>query len=307
MKKLISLIASIAMLASMVTSVSAASLLANNKPVVGSTVTELTAEQYEYDWVGEPLPAGQKAYVVDVDLSGLDLDNVASGTTNLLKKKRTGTLLMYASYELKFESMANVVSIMSVDGLATPTTEENKALAILSYNSATTGYPTTVDGDPNTGVVTETAKKLEGKLYQFLVVVKGEVVATPYSEVKVTYFEKDVSKDTLNFGASEAQQASYTVNGKAATTITFGVPEENIVVGDRYDLASGYAWDVTINKFEEAHTYTATFTDGDDTKVNDFNFENIAEVEQGAKVSFVALLKAITKTRPNVKLNVTEK
>lgn len=301
MKKIISLIASIAMLATMASSVFAASV-ENNAPVVESTVTEVSAEDFNA-MMGMPLENGQKAYMIAVNANGFDLES-KPGTGFGGNAKRTGVVLSTIEYKLVFEDESKFVMAAGMDdGLAPAGTVG--LIAGKMWDSAPAMYPVIENTDAAGKQVTAT-----DNLYinTFMLVVSGEVTAKISGEFTVV----PVTNNTL--GASQVfrndnNNISYTVNGEPATTITFGKekPVENIVVGTRYDLTSGYAWDVTINKYEAAKTYRATFKDGDETKVNDFNFENIGEVKQDAKVSFVALLKAVTKKRPAVTLNVTEK
>lgn len=266
MKKIISLIASIAMLATMVTSVSAAAI-ANNNPVVDTSFVELTAAEFENDWVGEALPDGQKAYLVDVNVSGLDLEVAPAGTTNVLKKKRTGVVLMYAGYELRFDSTDNIAAVYSMDGIGTPSSAEKTAKALFTPGGAPTGYPTIADGAAKQAAT-------EAFVYQFVITVTGEVTGTPVAEFKVTQFDKDVSVDSQNYGADKDKKPSYTVNGEAATTVTFGAEqggeepaETEVVVSEKIDLESngviGAAWDVTIKNFDSAKDYMAKFVDAE--------------------------------------------
>lgn len=75
------------------------------------------------------------------------------------------------------------------------------------------------------------------------------------------------------------------------------------IVGNRYDLDDGFAWDVQVNKYQPAKTYTATFTDvtSSEKKVNDFDFSQYVEAQADATFGFVALLKT---AKTNVTLSV---
>lgn len=308
MKKIISLLATIAMMATMVTSVSAAEV-ANNNPVVDTSFVELTADEYLNDWVGEELPEGQKAYLVDINVSGLDLEVACAGKTNVLKKKRTGVSLMYGGYELRFDSTDNIVRVDSMDGIAGGSSVEKTVKALFAPTKATEGYPTIDDG-------AAAATATDVMLYQFVITVKGEVTGTPVSEFKVTRFESDASKESQNFGADKDKKPSYTVNGEAATTVTFGKeevivpPTTEVVLSDKIDLEAadgvkGAAWDVTIKNFDSEKAYMATFTNLDNGEVRRGYSDEIdvsAFAETTGDVSFAVIMKLLTVT--NVGLDI---
>lgn len=304
MKKLISIIASLSLAATMVAPVFAAEL-ANNKPVVETTFVELTAEQFEQEWVGEPLETGYKAYLVDVNMTGLDLSNECAGKTNVLKKKRTGVLLMNAGYEIVFDSKANLGAVYTMDGLAGGHMDPQTVKAAFVPSKSTEGYPTIADGAAATTAT-------EAFVYQFVITTKGTVTGTTKGEAKVTQFNSDaIVGEPATF---YAEDLSYTVNGAKTNAITFGEPipdPDPIVWTDRMDLEAGElkgaAWDVTIKEFDSTKTYVATFTNtanAADVKTLDMDLSYF-EGEDGAEVGFVALLK-LNKDRV-VDLKVTEK
>lgn len=310
MKKIISLIASVAMLATVFTSVSAAEI-ANNAPVTETTVTEITAEEFENDWVGEALPDGQKAYLVEATATGLDLSSVRSGSTAAAKKKRTGVLLMMAEYELKFDSVENVAAVYGVDGIATFTSEEKKAYALALFNDAPTAYPTTTD--TATAAVTAT----DAYVTAFVVTTTGPVTGNVVASYKISSFEANAGTGTQDY-TNAIGNVGYTVNGEEGTAVALGeeggddpiVPDpepkemEITVDPDRFDLdvdgdkeADGYAWEVLVTNYDSTKTVSAKFTDaetgatrGAKEKTEITGLAPIAEAN-GGSVSFVALLQ----------------
>lgn len=310
MKKIISLLASIAMLATMVTSVSAASLAAN-APVMDTVVTELTADEYYNDWMGEELPAGQKAYLVELNLGGLDLEVKASGANAATKKKRDGVLLMYTGYALTLDKPENVAAITAIDGLSSAALNGDFIQVEYGPSNAAAAYPSTNDG------VVAPVTADSAFISQFVMTTTGDIVGTVSVEAKVTEFIKDESQATLNFGASEAQQVAYAVNGVAGNEVSFvaagGEDEEKVtevVTSDKIDLEAadgvkGAAWDVTIKNFDSAKAYMATFTNLDNGEVrrgysDEIDVSKFAETT--GDVSFAVIMKLLTVT--NVGLDI---
>lgn len=308
MKKIISLLATIAMMATMVTSVSAAAI-ANNAPVVDTTVVELTAAEFENDWVGEALPAGEKAYLVDINVSGLDLEMACAGKTNVLKKKRSGIGLMYAGYAINFDSTDNIGAVYTMDGIAAGSTVEKTVNSVFLATKATEAYPTVADGGA-------AATATEAFIYQFVITTKGEVTGTPVAQFKVTQLDQDSSVDTKDI---IGDLITYTVNGEAATTVTFGKEEggeidppaeTEVVTSEKIDLVAedgvkGAAWDVTIKNFDSAKAYMATFTNLDTDEVRRGQADEIDVskfAETTGDVSFAVIMKLLTVT--NVGLDI---
>jgi hypothetical protein len=310
MKKIISLLATIAMMATMVTSVSAAEI-DNNAPVTETVITEITAEEFESDWVGEALPEGQKAYLVEATATGLDLSVVRAGSTAAAKKKRTGVLLMMAEYELIFDSVDNVAAVYGVDGIAGFTSEPKKAYAIaLGTNTITGAYPTTTD-TATTAVTAEDAY-----VTAFVVTTTGPVNGTVKASYKVSSFDSDSQTGTKDFN-NELGNVAYTVNGEAGKAVTLGAAggedEEKVtevVTSDKIDLEAangvkGAAWDVTIKNFDSEKAYMATFTNLDNGEVrrgysDEIDVSKFAETT--GDVSFAVIMKLLTVT--NVGLDI---
>lgn len=303
MKKLISLIASLSLMATMVTPAFAAEI-ANNAPVTETVFTEISAEEFEQDWVGEPLPAGQTAYLVEVTTTGLDLSSVRSGSTAAAKKKRDGVLLMMAEYELKFDSTENVAGVYGVDGITNFTTEEKKAFCSVVYDGAPSAYPQTTD----TATAAVTAE--DAYVTAFVVTTTGTVTGKVVSSYKISSFTANSQTGTQDY-TDDLGNIAYTVNGETGTTVTLGSvtpppPVQDIIVANKMTLPSGLSWDVTINNYAPAKTYTATFTaTGEADKVHDLNFSAVAEATEGASFGFAALLKLKTE-KTNVELAVTK-
>lgn len=309
MKKIISLIASVAMLASMATSVFAAEI-ANNAPATETTVTEISAEEFENDYVGEALPAGEKAYLVEATVTGLDLSSVRAGTTAAAKKKRTGVLLMMAEYELKFDSLDNVSAVYGVDGIATFTSEEKKAYALALYNDAPTAYPQTTDS-ASAAVTAEDAF-----VTSFVVTTTGDVTGSVVASYKISSFDSNTGTGTQDY-TNAIGNVTYTVNGEAGNEVSFvaagGEDEEKVtevVTSDKIDLEAadgvkGAAWDVTIKNFDSAKAYMATFTNLDNGEVRRGYSDEIdvsAFAETTGDVSFAVIMKLLTVT--NVGLDI---
>lgn len=307
MKKIISLLATIAMMATMVTSVSAASIAAN-APVVDTAIVELTADSFENEWVGEALPAGEKAYLVDINVSGLDLEMACAGKTNVLKKKRSGVGLMYAGYELKFDSTDNIGAVYTMDGIAGGSSIEKTVNSIFLATKPTEAYPTIADGAAATPAT-------DAFIYQFVITTKGEVTGTPVAELKISEFASDTQTGTQEF-TDALGNISYTVDGEAATTVTFGKeevivpPTTEVVLSDKIDLEAadgvkGAAWDVTIKNFDSEKAYMATFTNLDNGEVRRGYSDEIdvsAFAETTGDVSFAVIMKLLTVT--NVGLDI---
>lgn len=308
MKKIISLIASVAMLASMATSVFAAEI-ANNAPAVETTVTEISAEEYENDWVGEVLPAGEKAYLVEITADGLDLSSVRSGGTAVNKKKRDGVLLMYASYKMNFDNLENVTGVYSIEGFTANSSVEKTLNGMKNYDDVTLAYP--VSSNDNDDVVTANSVAI----HTYVVTTCGEVVGTPVAQFKISSFAKSSQTGTQDF-TDALGNITYTVNGEAATTVTFGKeevidpPTTEVVLSDKIDLEAadgvkGAAWDVTIKNFDSAKAYMATFTNLDNGEVrrgysDEIDVSKFAETT--GDVSFAVIMKLLTVT--NVGLDI---
>lgn len=306
MKKIISLIASVAMLATMVSSAFAASV-DNNAPVIESTVTEVSAVDFE-GMMGAPLEEGQKAYMIAVNASGFDLES-KPGTGFGGNAKRTGVLLSTVKYQLVFEDESKFVMAVGMDDGLAPA-GSNGLFAGAAWSTAPTMYPVIAN--------TETAGKqvtANDNVYinTFMLVVSGDVTATIDGEFTVLPVTNNTAGASKVF-RNDNNNISYTVNGVAAKTITFGeepIPEDEIIWTDRMDLEAGElkgaAWDVTIKEFDSTKTYVATFTNtanAADVKTLDMDLSYF-EGEDGAEVGFVALLK-LNKDRV-VDLKVTEK
>lgn len=321
MKKIISLLASIAMLASMAIPVSAAELANNTELNMDvSFVQEVSAEEYP-DWTGEVLEEGYKAYLLDVMASNLDLSSKATSKTGAGKTNRDGVVLMQAGVQINIDDPSKIGTVIAVDGPmgngATVGAVLKDGVIVCEFVAGNSKQSAPNVNDGSTTVVTAT----EVLTTEIIVTVKGSVTATVTKEptAKVTAFTAGASTDTLNFGAAWENHATSTVNGEAGGSITLGTvtpdpdpePVENIVWTDRMDLEAedlkGAAWDVTIKKFDSAKTYVATFTntaDSTDIKTRDMDLSYFAEAN-GAEVNFVALLK-LNKDRI-VDLKVEEK
>lgn len=307
MKKIISLLATIAMMATMVTSVSAASL-ANNAPVVETTVTKLTADEYYNDWMEEDLPEGQTAYLVEVSASGLDLSSVRSGSSATKKNRRNGVILMYAGYKMNFDNLDNVAGVYSIEGFTANSATEKTLNGLKNYDDPAAAYP--VSSSTNSTEVTAT----DLNIHTYIVTVTDDVVGTPVAEFKITEFVESSSVASQNF----SDTIEYTVNGEAATTVTFaadkgGEDEEKVtevVTSDKIDLEAadgvkGAAWDVTIKNFDSAKAYMATFTNLDNGEVrrgysDEIDVSKFAETT--GDVSFAVIMKLLTVT--NVGLDI---
>lgn len=316
MKKIISLLASIAMLATMVTSVSAATLEANN-PVFSTVVEEIDADAFETYTDGELLEDGQVAYMISTSLTGLDLSVKVGGTGSTKEKKtRAGLLLAAVDYQIDWDS--------DVDFYAEDTdiTESDAFCEPLSGMRAYQAPSDPADMSPiikNSETKTVTADSVY--LYSFVVVTDGTtpLQGTVKGGLTLKTFEMGqadngdpVSKQT---GLREIlpANAAYEVNGVAGKTITLGAsaPVENVVVTPVVDtenvITEGKAWNVVINTYDDAKTYKAIFTNLDEedeakkTKEHDLDFSKIGEIE--GKFTFVTLLKTL---KQNVTLNVTE-
>lgn len=305
MKKLISIIASLSLAATMVAPVFAAEL-ANNNPVIETTFVEITAEQFEQDWVGEALPDGHKAYLVDVNMTGLDLSNACAGTTNVLKKKRTGVLLMAAGYGIDFDSKENIGAVYTMDGVAGGHTDPTTVEAGFLATKSTEGLPTIADGAAATTAT-------DVFVYQFVITTKGTVTGTTRGSGKITVVTSDAQGESLTL---YKEDLSYTVNGVETNAITFGATEEpeepkDIIISDPMNLVTengdiGTAWDVTINNFDDAADYVAIFTDVDDNTTRDGGqvIKFVAEVKDGS-IAFATILNQ-SQAR-NVSLNIEKK
>lgn len=315
MKKIISLIASLAMVATMASSVFAAAV-ENNAPVVESTVTEVSAADFN-SMMGMPLEEGQKAYMIAVNAKGFDLES-KPGTGFGGNAKRTGVLLSTVEYKLVFEDPSKFVMAAGMDDGIAPAGTVG-LIAAKMWDTAPAMYPVIANTDTAGKTVIAT-----DNLYinTFMLVVAGEVNAKISGEFTVV----PVTNNTL--GASQVfrndnNNISYTVNGEAATSITFGAtatpdpeppvtPEEpkDIVISAPMALvageAKGIAWDVTINNFDSASKYVATFTDDADTKRDEgqvIKFEVAAETD--GSIGFATILN-LSQAR-NVSLNIEKK
>lgn len=316
MKKIISLLASVAMLASMVTSVSAASI-ATNSPVASTVIEEIDASYFE-EYTYETLEEGQKAFLVTVAFTGLDLSNVRGGSaTTDEKKTRTGTVFSAGQYEIIWDSEDHIVGIFDEDReepIMDPLgvfTQTGTSLCIFNANGIADMLPKASNN--NDKVVT--AEEIVAN--SFVVLTDGKpVTGTVKAECVIRQKEMSVRVGILNCGP---EQIGYSVNGEDTNKVTLPgaatpdpdpEPVENIVWTDRMDLTAGElkgaAWDVTIKKFDAAKTYVATFTntaDSTDIKTRDMDLSYFAETT--GEVNFVALLK-LNKDRV-VDLKVEEK
>jgi hypothetical protein len=254
------------------------------------------------------LPAGEKAYLVDVTVTNVDLSSKASGKSGSNKSNRDGVILMAADMYLQVDDPSMVTSVAAMDsgnsnaGYSADLNDDTIECKFLASTSKQ-GAPEVADG-VTTAVPADTVLAVE-----FIVTAKGSFSATVKQEPKLkisnfTAGKAEGVENTLNFGASAANHATWTVNGEDGSTITFGEkePEKDIVVVPlEKKLTHGYAWDVTINKFDTAATYRATFTSGSESKFQDLT---IAGEAQDAKVSFAAIMKT---TKTNVLLDVAKK
>jgi hypothetical protein len=184
--------------------------------------------------------------------------------------------------------------------------EGNTITCTFLASTSKQGIPEVNDGS-TTAVTADSALAVE-----FIITVKGNVTASINTEPMLKFSNFTAGKaegveNTMNFGSSAANHATWTVNGEEGNEITFqggSVEKDPIeIVGNRYDLADGFAWDVQVNKYQPAKTYTATFTDvtSSETKVNDFDFSQYVEAQENATFGFVALLKT---GKTNVTLSV---
>jgi len=301
MKKIISLIASVAMLATMVSSVFAADIN-NNAPVVENTVVEVSAEDYAA-MMGASLDAGQKAYMITVNASGFDLQSLP-GTGFGGTAKRTGVLLTTIDYRLNFEDESQLISAVAMDDGLAPA-KPGAVLAAASFSTPPTMYPVIANTDtagkavaPNENVYINT----------FLIVTKGEAKANIAAEFIVCPYTNNVAGAQVVY-RNDNDNISYTVNGEAATSITFGATEPDpeppvpqdmtVTIGKEFELEAegvqGYAWEVVIANYDSTKTLSAKFIDEatglprPGKPVTEIT--GLAAAETEGSIEFVALLK----------------
>ena len=211
-KKIISLIASISMIATMMTAFSI-EVSAANAPVFDTTITEMSASEYK-DNMGVDLGEGLKAYWAVTSVSGLDLSVKASGTNLATKKLRDGVVAMAMSYTLNFDNVANIAELVYADGnVVSYDSAANSYKLYMNANDISQAYPTTTDG--NTTAVTATSID---NLGTYLIVVKGDVIATPSAEFKATAITSSALGESEVF---QPDQITYTTNGVANSTVKF--------------------------------------------------------------------------------------
>lgn len=287
MKKIISLIASLSLVATMVAPVYAAEM-ANNAPVVESTMIEHSADEF-YTLSKLTLEEGQKGYSVDVTASGFDLLSVADNEDDGMM--RSGLMVTAAEYKMTFDDESKIVKVKATNK-GTCRAASGKAYCNMNKTSAAEAYPQ-ADDDDTVGVTATTMY-----INTFYIVTSGEVTADITAEFVIVPFKDDVAGEQKVF-RNDQSNISYTVNGVAGNTITFGEEEEelaDIVIGTRKDLDDGFAWDVDF-KYDTSKKYTAKFTDVNEadeskkTKIHDLDFSNLVEWVNGARYSFVTLLK----------------
>ena len=121
-------------------------------------------------------------------------------------------------------------------------------------------------------------------------VYKGGDVNAPLAEDKAISAWDTISVDKGN------QVRKYTVVSVEAPAVQGPVISVNEVNMQDY---AGKAWDIEIANFDNAMEYTATFTDGEDSKIGNIGFENVEA--DGGSIAFAIFLHT---SRANVALNV---
>lgn len=224
MKKLISLLATVAMVSSLFVSV----VKADFAPVVSTASEKLSNSDFN-DLIGEDIPAGYDAYLVTVSFSNLgDLD------CTIKTKKHTGRKLQGFGYQMTFDDIDNVETdyVLSVDNIFGVDLSEgfvgNKFTSIFNAGSAAAAYPTTASEISNAEGLPDAA--------MFVVTVKNDatVVVTLDTNVNVVNYNANVygeeektnhatmSPASLTFapaGPSKVDVTSVTISGDKSATV----------------------------------------------------------------------------------------
>jgi len=232
MKKLISLLATVAMVSTLFVSV----VKADFAPTVISEKEQLTNDAFK-DLLDEDIPEGYDAYLVTVSFANLgDLD------CTIKTKKHSGRKLQGFGYALTFDDIDNVETdyVLSVDNVFGVDLSEgfdgNTFTTIFNAGSASAAYPTSAGTISN-------AEGIEDAV-TLLVVVKSDatVVATLNTNMKMVTYSSNTPGEEESTNYATMSPTSLTFAAAPTTyTYTFKTADGTADIDVQSGLAAGAA------------------------------------------------------------------
>lgn len=253
-KKIISLLASLAMISSMFVAF-ATGASAAAAPVFTTSVEKVDADTYA-EWTGGDLAAGYEGYMVQVDLSGLEeMKVVKSGT------RFNGRRVSIFTYQLTFDSVADLdtVNTFCVDGAMTAGDGfDGKTYTMPFSGDAGSAYPAaaaTIAGDIENAVSVMVTIK-EGK--EVNAAVTGNLKINTYNAGSVTASEEFEAWD-LTFTPAAIKIGNAGSDNKLPVALLTGGHTENPLFPGVWYYAIAEGVDSPLTKVET----TITASEGD--------------------------------------------